>query len=68
MDSVIDVSRLEKRFGRAAALDGLALNVAKGEVHGFLGSNDSGKLTADESDDDDDDDDGRIGRHGSSWR
>jgi ABC-2 type transport system ATP-binding protein len=45
MDSVIDISGLVKRFGTFAALDGLDLNVAQGEVHGFLGPNGSGKST-----------------------
>ncbi len=45
MDSVIDISGLVKRFGHATALDGLDLQVAQGEVHGFLGPNGSGKST-----------------------
>lgn len=45
MDSVIDISGLVKRFGTFAALDGLDLTVAQGEVHGFLGPNGSGKST-----------------------
>ncbi len=45
MDSVIDISGLVKRFGKFAALDGLDLTVAQGEVHGFLGPNGSGKST-----------------------
>jgi ABC-2 type transport system ATP-binding protein len=34
-----------KTFGRTRALDGLDLEVATGEVHGFLGPNGSGKTT-----------------------
>jgi ABC-2 type transport system ATP-binding protein len=36
---------LVKQFGRTRALDGLDLEVATGEVHGFLGPNGSGKTT-----------------------
>jgi ABC-2 type transport system ATP-binding protein len=42
---VIAASGLVKAFGTARALDGLDLSVAKGEVHGFLGPNGSGKTT-----------------------
>jgi len=45
MDTVIEASGLEKRFGRVRALDGLDLSVAAGEVHGFLGPNGAGKST-----------------------
>ncbi len=43
--SAIEVDGLVKRFGRFAALDGLDLSVAAGEVHGFLGPNGAGKST-----------------------
>ena len=36
---------LTKRFGDRAAVDGLSLSVAKGEVFGFLGPNGAGKTT-----------------------
>ncbi|HEY0639769.1 MAG TPA: ABC transporter ATP-binding protein [Pseudonocardiaceae bacterium] len=45
MSSAISVSGLVKSFGRTRALDGLDLDVATGEVHGFLGPNGSGKST-----------------------
>jgi ABC-2 type transport system ATP-binding protein len=45
MNTVIDASGLEKRFGRVRALDGLDLSVSAGEVHGFLGPNGAGKST-----------------------
>jgi ABC-2 type transport system ATP-binding protein len=45
METAIEVSRLSKRFGPTRALDGLDLTVARGEVHGFLGPNGSGKTT-----------------------
>jgi ABC-2 type transport system ATP-binding protein len=45
MASAISVSGLVKTFGPTRALDGLDLEVASGEVHGFLGPNGSGKTT-----------------------
>ena len=45
MDSTISISGLVKTFGKTRALDGLDLDVTKGEVHGFLGPNGSGKST-----------------------
>ena len=41
----IAISGLVKTFGSSRALDGLDLEVAAGEVHGFLGPNGSGKST-----------------------
>jgi ABC-2 type transport system ATP-binding protein len=45
MTAAIEVADLRKRFGQTQALDGLALTVAHGEVHGFLGPNGAGKTT-----------------------
>jgi ABC-2 type transport system ATP-binding protein len=45
MNDVIAVRGLVKSFGSTRALDGLDLDVARGEVHGFLGPNGSGKTT-----------------------
>jgi ABC-2 type transport system ATP-binding protein len=45
MENAISVAGLSKRFGATQALDGLDLSVARGEVHGFLGPNGSGKTT-----------------------
>lgn len=45
-NDVIKVKNLVKKFGSLAALDGLDLSVAKGEVHGLLGPNGAGKSTA----------------------
>ncbi len=39
------VDHLTKRFGSVVALDGLAFEVAPGQVFGFLGANGSGKTT-----------------------
>jgi polyether ionophore transport system ATP-binding protein len=43
--NAIEVAGLRKAFGKTAALDGLDLTVAAGEVHGFLGPNGAGKTT-----------------------
>jgi ABC-2 type transport system ATP-binding protein len=45
MTAVISVQGLVKRFGQTTALDGLDLEVERGEVHGFLGPNGAGKST-----------------------
>ena len=42
---VIDVHDLRKSFGALKVVDGLSLQVAKGEICGFLGANGSGKTT-----------------------
>jgi ABC-2 type transport system ATP-binding protein len=44
-DPVVRTDGLVKTFGRARALDGLDLEVRRGEVHGFLGPNGAGKST-----------------------
>jgi ABC-type multidrug transport system ATPase subunit len=42
---VIDVKDLRKNFGASKVVEGLTLQVAKGEICGFLGANGSGKTT-----------------------
>ena len=42
---VIDVHDLKKSFGNRKVVDGLTLQVRKGEICGFLGGNGSGKTT-----------------------
>jgi polyether ionophore transport system ATP-binding protein len=44
-DCVITAEGLVKEFGGFRALDGLDLDVRRGEVHGFLGPNGAGKST-----------------------
>ena len=44
-DFVIDVHDLRKSFGALKVVDGLSLQVAKGQICGFLGANGSGKTT-----------------------
>ena len=45
LPAAISVSNLAKRFGTVTALDGLDLEVTRGEIHGFLGPNGAGKTT-----------------------
>ncbi|PSL00229.1 ABC-2 type transport system ATP-binding protein [Murinocardiopsis flavida] len=45
MPSALRVSALTKHFGSAAALQGVDLDVAEGEVYGLLGPNGAGKTT-----------------------
>jgi len=41
----LEIDHVTKRFGAITALDGLAFDVARGEVFGFLGANGAGKTT-----------------------
>ena len=41
----ISVRGLTKRFGARTVVDGFSLEVARGQIHGFLGPNGSGKTT-----------------------
>jgi ABC-2 type transport system ATP-binding protein len=43
MSTAVSITNLVKTFGSTRALDGLDLDVARGEVHGYLGPNGSGK-------------------------
>ena len=42
---MIAVSNLVKRYGTFTAVDGVSLEVPRGEIHGFLGPNGAGKTT-----------------------
>jgi ABC-type multidrug transport system ATPase subunit len=44
-DYAIDVRGLRKSFGDLKVVEGLSLQVAEGEICGFLGANGSGKTT-----------------------
>jgi ABC-2 type transport system ATP-binding protein len=44
-DLVIDVTGITKRFGRRTVVNGIDLQVRRGEIYGFLGPNGSGKTT-----------------------
>ena len=45
-DRAIDVHELGKRFGDKQVVDGLTMQVRRGEIFGFLGPNGSGKTTS----------------------
>jgi ABC-2 type transport system ATP-binding protein len=44
-DFVIDVEGLTKRFGPKTVVDNFSMQVARGQIYGFLGPNGSGKTT-----------------------
>ena len=43
--TVLEVRRVEKRYGPTRALQGVDLSLRAGEIHALLGSNGSGKST-----------------------
>jgi len=45
MSAVISTQQLTRRFGKTLAVDALTLDIAEGEVFGFLGHNGAGKTT-----------------------
>ena len=45
MTTMVAIKNLTKRFGHLLAVDDISLEVAQGEVLGFLGPNGSGKST-----------------------
>jgi len=44
-NTILQTHNLKKYFGKVHAVDGVSLNVSRGEVYGFLGPNGSGKTT-----------------------
>jgi ABC-2 type transport system ATP-binding protein len=45
IDSAVKVEGLTRRFGEFVAVDGINLDIGKGEIFGFLGPNGAGKST-----------------------
>ena len=43
--TVLSISKIHKRFGPTLALDGVNLQLRKGEVHALIGENGAGKST-----------------------
>src|SRR5215470_12296681 len=43
--TVLSLSNISKRFGPTVALDGVGLNLQRGEVHALIGENGAGKST-----------------------
>jgi ABC-type multidrug transport system ATPase subunit len=45
LETVLSIKNLSKRFGKVQAVNGLSLEIQKGQVFGMLGPNGSGKTT-----------------------
>ena len=45
MDYVLQTHELTKIFGKKAAVDKVSMNIAKGDIYGFIGKNGAGKTT-----------------------
>jgi ABC-2 type transport system ATP-binding protein len=45
MNAAIETNNLVKRYGDVTAVDGLSLQVARGEIYAFLGLNGAAKTT-----------------------
>lgn len=44
--AIIKMNNIRKKFGKFTALDGIDLEVEKGDIYGFIGPNGAGKTTA----------------------
>ena len=42
---MLRIENLTKRYGSKAAVEGLSLHIAPGEIYGFIGPNGAGKTT-----------------------
>ena len=42
---MLEIRKLQKRYGNFQALDGLDLTIPEGEIFGFVGPNGAGKTT-----------------------
>ena len=45
MKSLVSIDKVEKRFGKKTVLDGVSLQINKGDVYGLVGNNGAGKTT-----------------------
>lgn len=45
MEYVLQTNGLTKKFGKKAAVNGITLNVRRGDIYGFIGRNGAGKTT-----------------------
>lgn len=45
MESVVKINHLKKHYGKLKAVDGINIEIKKGEIFGFLGPNGAGKST-----------------------
>jgi len=45
METIVEIKNLTKKFGNLVALDGVNLEIKKGEIYGFIGPNGAGKTT-----------------------
>jgi len=43
--SILEINNVTKKFGKFTALDGINLEINKGEIYGFIGPNGAGKTT-----------------------
>jgi len=46
LETVLEIHNLTKHYGELTAVDGLSLEIHKGEIFGFLGPNGAGKTTS----------------------
>ena len=42
---ILKIEKLTKKYGKAYALNGLDMEVKKGDIYGFVGPNGAGKTT-----------------------
>lgn len=45
MDYILQTNALTKKYGRNAVLNGVTMNIRRGDIYGFVGENGSGKTT-----------------------
>ena len=43
--SILKIEKLTKKYGKTYALNGLDMEVKKGDIYGFVGPNGAGKTT-----------------------